>query len=97
MPEQLKAPETVLPTELQLYAKELLKILLPEASFLDLTINYIHRLPKLFQLPHNILRDIIMQVLFFHIKEQLLTKSRSIDQLPALYRDIQLWKRGVDL
>lgn len=49
-------PETVLPTQLQQYAHDLIKTLLPAISESEIHVDRIHRLPKPAHLPDNILR-----------------------------------------
>lgn len=60
------------------YAKDMFSFFLPEATPLHPTIDRIHRLPKPPYLPENIPCDDITRIHFFHIKEQLLVKSRSL-------------------
>lgn len=84
-------PETVQPADLKPYALQLFKAILPDTPDIELTIDRIHRVPKPSFLPASVPRDVIMKIHFFHTKELILTKARSLGQLPHPYGNIQMF------
>lgn len=84
-------PETVLPAQLQQYARDLLQQFLPSVPDSELQIDRIHRLPKPSHLPDNVPRDVLMRVHFFQVKDQLVSNFRKSRQLLEKYAHIQLF------
>ena len=84
-------PETVLPAQLQKFARDLLQQILPDASESELQIDRIHRLPKPGFLPDNVPRDVLLRIHFYQIKEQLMTSFRKAQQLPEQFAGLQLF------
>lgn len=60
-------------------------------SFLEITIDRIHRLPKLLYLSDHIPRDVILCLHFYHAKEQLMLSMRKKDQISAQYQHLQFY------
>lgn len=63
-------PETTQTSQLKKYTCDLMKVYLPTLSDSDLTVDRIHCLPKPSHFLDNIPREVLMQVHFFHTKEQ---------------------------
>ena len=84
-------PESVLPHQLQQYAQDLMKLLVPDLSDADLAIDRIHRLPKPSYLPENIPRDVLMRVHFFQIKERFMMSFRKNKNPLPQYDSVQLF------
>lgn len=77
--------------DLPRYAKELMHIILPDASPRGIIIDRIHRIAKPPHLAASVPRDVLMRVHFFHIKEKLLAGVRSKPQLPTPYEGIKFF------
>lgn len=84
-------PESVAPTDLQKYARDMIAQLLPDISPIERNIDRIHRIPKPKHLEASIPRDVLMKIHFFPTKEKLLAKARSTPELPAPYSGIHLY------
>lgn len=65
-------PESILPVDLPRYAKELIHLVIPEASPRDAIIDRIHRIAKPSHLAASVPRDVLMRVHFYQTKEKLL-------------------------
>lgn len=63
----VKFPESILPTDLPKYTKDLIHTILPDASPRDIIIDRIHRIAKPPHLAAFVQRDVLMRVHFFHI------------------------------
>lgn len=83
-------PETILPADLPRYAKELMHLVIPEASPRDVIVDRIHRIAKPSHLAASVPRDVLMRVHFYHTKEKLLMGLRDKSPLPSPYTGIQL-------
>lgn len=64
-------PESVQSAQLNQYACDLIRTVLPSIPASEIIIDRIHRLPKPSYLPANIPRDAIMRIHFYHVKDQL--------------------------
>lgn len=84
-------PESILPADLPRYAKEMMHVIVPEASPRDIIIDRIHRIAKPSHLAASIPRDVLMRVHFFHVKEKLLLGVKNKSPLPAPYTGIQFF------
>lgn len=84
-------PESVTLNELQKFAGDLIATLLPEVSQIERLIDRIHRIPKTKHLEASIPRDVLMKIQFFPTKEKLLTKARSLTELPTPHKEIHLY------
>lgn len=84
-------PETILPADLPRYAKELMHLVIPEASLRDVIIDRIQRIAKPSHLAASVPRDVLMRVHFYHTKEKLLMGLRAKSPLPSPYTGIQLF------
>lgn len=80
-----------IPSDLPRYAKELMHIVIPEASPRDVIIDRIHRIAKPSHLTTSVPRDVLMRFHFYHTKEKLLMGLRAKSPLPAPYTGIQLF------
>lgn len=69
-------PESVKPPDLKNYFVNLMKAALPDAPLEDLVINRIHRLPRSKNIPSHLPRDTIVQMHFYHIKDQFMSAAR---------------------
>lgn len=72
------------------YATNLFKLILPNATDLDVTINRKNCLSKPSYLPEQTPRDVIVCLHFFHIKELMLA-SRNKSQIPSQCSDLQFY------
>lgn len=84
-------PESIPPSNLHKYVSDMIAKLLPEITPIKRTINRIHRIPKPKHLDASVPRDILMKIHFFSTKEQLLTKARTSQMLPAPYNGVHLY------
>lgn len=73
------------------YGSTLFKSLLPDLSDLDVTIDRIHRLPKLTYLSDQVPGDVILRLHFYHVKEKLMMVMRKHDQIPSQYQNLQFY------
>lgn len=81
-------PESTSSMQLPQYAQELFYTLVPTMSGLDLSIDRIHRLPK--PLFISALRDVLLRVHFYQVKERIMSAFRQMDHLPEHYFALQL-------
>lgn len=84
-------PESVLQNDLRQYVQDVISDILPDLSYLDITIDRIHRLSKPAFLPEKVLRDVILRIYYFHVKERLLEAIRNPDNLPEKYSHLQFY------
>lgn len=70
-------PETILPADLNSYARKLISTLLPDLSPMETIIDRIHRLPKPPHLPAAVPRD--TRPFLFNAKDMLLATTRRLD------------------
>lgn len=84
-------PESILPADIPRYAKELMHIIIPDASPRDIILDRIHRITKPSYLAASIPRDVLMRVHFFHIKEKLPTGVKAKTPLLSPYAGIQFF------
>lgn len=84
-------PETIQSAELQNYAKDLIRTILPDISPRDIIVDRIHRIAKPSHLAASVPRDVLMRIHFFHIKEKLMAEARLKSPLPRPYEEIHLF------
>lgn len=84
-------PETILPADLNSYARKLISTLLPDLPPVETIIDRIHRLPKPPHLPAEVPRDTLMRIHFFHTKDMLLAQPRRLEKLPHPYAKLQVF------
>lgn len=84
-------PETVLPADLNSYARKLISSLLPDLPPVETIIDRIHCLPKPPHLPAGLPHDTLIRIHFFHTKDMLLATTRRLDLLPPPYSKLQLF------
>lgn len=65
-------PESVLNSQLNQYACDLIRAVLPSILIPEIIIDRIHCLPKPSYLPDDVPHDVIMRVHFYHVKDQLM-------------------------
>ncbi|CAH2301855.1 Hypothetical predicted protein [Pelobates cultripes] len=70
-------PETVLPDDLQAYARGLMRAYAPDIPADMLLVDRIHRVSKPKNLPDSIPRDVLLRAHYFHIKELVLRSHRN--------------------
>lgn len=77
-------PKSILPHDLNAYARKLISTVLPDLSPMEAIIDRIHHILKPQHLVADIPRDVLMRVHFFHAKDQLLFKTRHLSKCPTL-------------
>lgn len=70
----------------------MIKILLLDLKNIKLVEDHIHRLPKPSLLFESVPRDVILCIHFFHMKEQLMQKTRTLGTLPNPYFQLQIFE-----
>lgn len=90
-------PELVQAADIKKFTTDLFMVLLPETSPIELTIDHIHWVPKPPYLPNTIPRNIIMRIHFYHIKEQILHKARTMGNLQNPYNNIHIFANLITL
>lgn len=83
-------PESVQSSQLPHFVCNLFAAVILSLSTADHTIDRVHRVPKLSFLPEEVPRDVILQVHFFQVKEQLLAAFYRPYQLPEQVVKLQL-------
>lgn len=81
-------PEATQSAQLQQHAQDLMKAFLPSLSDSDLLMDRIHYLSKPPHIPHNVPRDVLMRVTFFHVQEQFMTAFHNNKQPPERYSSL---------
>lgn len=84
-------PEAVSPQELRSFLTDLMALVLPTCTSLDLTIDRIHRIPKPKNIPPHLPRDTIARIHFFHIKDEFLKTLRKAPDLPDRFRQLAIY------
>lgn len=84
-------PESVSQEKLTEYVQTIFKTAPPDLSDNELIIDRIHRLPKPPHLPDKIVRDVLMRVHFYHVKERFLRTVRDPTSLPECYSTLQFF------
>lgn len=69
-------PEAIQPVQLRQYATDFIKEFLPDVPDSEIVIHRIHRLPKPAFSAENIPGDVLMQVHYYHIKDQFMIALR---------------------
>lgn len=57
-------PESVAQNKLQNFARTLMSAILPDIHPIELTIDFIHRIPKSAHLAKSVPRDVLMRIVF---------------------------------
>lgn len=68
--------------DLKEYFTNIMKDTLPNATLEDLLIDCIHRLPRPKHIPSHLLRNTIVRINFYHIKDQFMSATKYCDNLP---------------
>lgn len=76
-----RIPELIQPHDLSSYVRGLIKSLLPVLKNIELVINRIHRLPKPSVLPATVLREVILRIHFYYVKEHFMQKMKALGAL----------------
>lgn len=63
--------ESITTSQMQRYVRDACLTAISALSSTDLTIDHIHRVPKLAHIPASVRRDVLLRIHFFQVKEQL--------------------------
>lgn len=83
-------PESVQPSQLPHYARDLFHAVTPTLSPSDLMINRIHRIPKLREEEEEVPHDVLLRMHYFQVKETVLFAFRKKSQLPEIAASVQV-------
>ncbi|CAH2296070.1 Hypothetical predicted protein [Pelobates cultripes] len=84
-------PETVLPADLPSYVHSFFKLLTPEIPTDMLLLDRLHRVPKPQHIATSLPRDVLLKAHYFHVKDLLMRRSRTVKDLPAEYTSIKMF------
>ncbi|CAH2330165.1 Hypothetical predicted protein [Pelobates cultripes] len=84
-------PETVLPADLPSYVHSFFKLLTPEIPTDMLLLDRLHRVLKPQHIATSLPRDVLLKAHYFHVKDLLMRRSRTVKDLPAEYTSIKMF------